>query len=204
MENTVYYIYSTISQTLAAMVALLGVFSIYMLQSLNNKFIDISQGYLDFLNRMEKENNPNYGFWFTKIEFNKLIISKQYQGILALADREYKKWADAFPELSNFSKSITKIRSDKENVIKKTLFIRSDLSNRLTKIRSDKENVIKKTLFITISSLIIIIGSLIMLSMATKMHNLTFWILFILFISAIGYVFLLIFQLIKFSLSSDL
>jgi hypothetical protein len=179
MENTVYYIYSTISQTLAAMVALLGVFSIYMLQSLNNKFIDISQGYLDFLNRMEKENNPNYGFWFTKIEFNKLIISKQYQGILALADREYKKWADAFPELSNFSKSITKIRSDKENVIKKTLFI-------------------------TISSLIIIIGSLIMLSMATKMHNLTFWILFILFISAIGYVFLLIFQLIKFSLSSDL
>lgn len=179
MENTVYYTYSTISQTLAAMVALLGVFTLYRLQSLNNKFIDLSQSYLDFLNRMEKEKNINTGVWFTNRELSRLIISKHYPGILDLMDREYRKWGEAFSELSGFYKSIIKITSDKEKSIKKTLIITS-------------------------SSLIIIIASIIMLSMATKINSLTFWITFLLFLSAIGFVFLQIYQVIKFSLVSDL
>lgn len=179
MENTVYYTYSTISQTLAAMVALLGVFTIYRLQSLNNKFIDHSQSYLDFLNKMEKENNPNSGVWFTNRELGRLIISKHYQGIIDLMEREYKKWGEAFSELSSFYKSVNKITAYKEKSIKKTVFITS-------------------------TSLIIILASIIMLSLATIINNLAFWITFLLFLLAIGFVFLQIFQLIKFSLSSDL
>ncbi|HEX2919560.1 MAG TPA: hypothetical protein VHO50_00190 [Bacteroidales bacterium] len=179
MENTIYYSFSTISQTLAAMVALLGVFTIYRLQNLNNKFIDHSQSYLEFLNRMENEKNVNTGVWFTNRELSRLITSKHYKGILELMDREYKKWGDVFSELSGFYKSIIKITSDKQKSIEKTLSI-------------------------TCTSLIIISASIGMLSMATKMNNLTFWVIFSVFLLSIGIVFWQMFQLIKFSLISDL
>lgn len=76
MENTVYYTFSTISQSLAAMVALLGVFTIYILQTLNSKIIYISQGYLEYLNNLGNDKNPNTGIWFVNRELKGLIISK--------------------------------------------------------------------------------------------------------------------------------
>jgi len=96
MENTVYYTFSTISQSLAAMIALLGVFTIYMLQTLNSRIIDISQGYLEYLNKMEKDKNPNTGIWFVNRELNGLIISKNLKKIKAGDDHTGPEHRAAF------------------------------------------------------------------------------------------------------------
>ena len=125
MENTFYYTFSTISQSLAAMIALLGVFSIYMMQTLNSRIIDISQGYLEYLNKLEKDKNPNTGIWFTNRELAGLITSKNLKKIKAIAEREYQKWGDFSSELKLFHDTLAEFTQIKDTIIRKTLKITS-------------------------------------------------------------------------------
>ena len=179
MENTVYYTFSTISQSLAAMIALLGVFTIYMLQTLNSRIIDISLGYLEYLNKLEKDKNPNTGIWFVNRELNGLIISKNLKKIKAIADREHQKWGDFSTELKLFNESLHE-------------FIQI------------KNSIILKTIKITTISFITILASIFMLSISIYVSRLFFWLTFPIFIIAISYIFLSAFRLIKVSVSSDI
>lgn len=178
MENTVYYTFSTISQSLAAMIALLGVFSIYVLQNLNSRIIDISQGYLEFLKKLEQDKDPNNGIWFTSRELTSLITSKNLKKIKALAESEYQKWGDFKSELKSFHTNILEF----------------------TKI---KESIIWQTLKITSVSFVIILASMVMLSLAIYVSTPLFWITFSIFILAIIYVFISAYRLIKISVLSD-
>lgn len=179
MENTVYYTFSTISQSLAAMIALLGVFTIYMLQTLNSRIIDISQGYLEYLNKMEKDKNPNTGIWFVNRELSGLITSKNLKKIKVIAEREYQKWGDFSSELKSFHDSLAEF----------------------TQI---KDSIILKTIKITTISFIIILASILMLSISIYVSKLLFWLTFPIFIIAISYIFFSAFRLIKVSISSDI
>lgn len=179
MENTVYYTFSTISQSLAAMIALLGVFTIYMLQTLNSRIIDISQGYLEYLNKMEKDKNPNTGIWFVNRELSGLIISKNFKKIKAIAEREHQRWGDFSSEIKSFNDSL----------------------NELNQI---KDSIILKTIKITTISFIIILASILMLSISIYISNLSFWLIFPIFVIAISYIFFSGFKLIQVSISSDI
>lgn len=177
MENTVYYTYSTVSQTIAAMVALLGVLSIYQLQSLNNKFIGLTQNYLDTLLNMEKDDfmkmssNPHR-------ELSNHVVFKNYDGILSVTDKVFKMYGDSFPDLDKLRKSIILIFNNKQQVIKKSIHI-------------------------TLVSLLVIAGSILILSFASNISTKSYWLIFIPFFSIISYLLYRVFNLIKFSLTSD-
>lgn len=177
MENTVYYTYSTVSQTIAAMVALLGVFSIYQLQSLNNKFFGLAQNYLDTLIKMEQENfmqmqsNPHR-------ELNSYIVFKNFDGILNVLERVNKSYGNTFSDLDK-------------------------LRNSIILVFNDKNQVIKKSIHITLVSLLLIAGSILTLSFASNINTNIYWIVFIPFFSSILYLLIRIFNLLKFSLSSN-
>jgi len=178
MENTVYYTYSTISQTIAAMVALLGVFSIYLLQSLNNKFMGLSQNYLDTLIKMEKEDfmkmssNPHR-------ELSNHVVFKNFTGILSVTDKVFKIYGDTFSELENLRKSIILVFNNKQEIVQKSVHI-------------------------TLISLLIIAASIGTLSFASNMGVMSYWIIFIPFFILILYLLYRVFNLIKFSLTSDI
>lgn len=177
MENTVYYTYSTVSQTIAAMVALLGVFSIYLLQSLNNKFMGLAQNYLDTLIKMEKDNfqqlssNPHR-------ELSNHVVFKNFDGILSVTEKVFKMYGDNFSDLDKLRKSIILVFNDKQQVIKKSIHI-------------------------TLVSLLIIAGSILILSFASNICTTAYWLIFIPFFSLISYLLYRVFNLIKFSLTSD-
>jgi hypothetical protein len=177
MENTVYYTYSTISQTIAAMVALLGVFSIYQLQSLNIKFMGLAQNYLDTLLKMEKEDfmkmpsNPHR-------ELNSYVIFKNFDGIISVTEKVFKMFGDSFSDLDQLRKSIALVSNNKKQVVKKSIHI-------------------------TLFSLLVIAGSIFILSFASNISIKIYWIIFIPFFSVITYVLYRVYNLIKFSLTSD-
>ena len=177
MENTVYYTYSTVSQTIAAMVALLGVFSIYQLQSLNNKFFGLAQNYLDTLIKMEKEDwmrmqsNPHR-------ELSNHVVFKNFDGILTVTDKVFKMYGDNFSDL---------------DILRKSIIL----------VFNDKKQVIKKSIHITLFSLLIISGSILILSFATSINSTIYWIIFIPFFCLILYLLSKVYDLIKYSLTSN-
>jgi hypothetical protein len=178
MENTVYYTYSTISQTIAAMVALLGVFSIYVMQSLNNKFMGLAQTYLDTLLKMEKEDfmkmssNPHR-------ELSTHVVFKNFSGIISVTDKVFKMYGDTFSDLENLRKAI---------II----------------VFNNKQEIVKKSIHITLISLLIIAASIGTLSFASNIGVLLYWIIFIPFFILILYLLYRVFNLIKYSLTSDI
>jgi hypothetical protein len=177
VENTVYYTYSTISQTIAAMVALLGVFSIYQLQSLNNKFMELAQNYLDTLLKMEKED-------FMKMQSNphrdlsSQIVFKNYNGIIGALDRVNIMYGNSFSDLYKLRETIIEIFNYKHQVINKSIHI-------------------------TLLSLLMIGVSILILSFASNISATSYWLIFIPFFGLISYLLFRVFNLIKFSLTSD-
>jgi hypothetical protein len=83
----------------------------------------------------------------------------------------------------------------------------SDLENlrkSIILVFNNKQEIVKKSIHITLISLLIIAASIGTLSFASNIGVMSYWIIFIPFFTLILYLLYRIFNLIKFSLTSDI
>lgn len=83
-ETTLYYTFSTISQTLAGAIALLAAFVLYRIQLLNSEMDNVIEATYSFLN----ESFSDTIMELIRYEFNQMKILKDYNGIIDYLNKD--------------------------------------------------------------------------------------------------------------------
>jgi len=171
MEQIIFYTYSTVAQVLAAIVALLGVFTIFQIQNINNKLTGLSQNYFDSLIDTRKKNTIPISH-FLLDDFKNSQISRNYKKTMKIMEEMKSKYGNTIKTLHSAYHSTLNLHKSKSQQIEKTVCI-------------------------TIISVLLILFCVIMLPFAVRINSFTFWITFVPFFLALSYLMYLIVNLIR-------